>query len=94
MRNEVLAELKYEDELSLNMHYHVSGGFVFGTAGLRYRILRCFVSYNIHAFLFGNKPFYEKNPEFSQAPIVVHFHYANNKYEKTKQWGIVGEFTI
>lgn len=94
MRDEVLAELKYEDELSLNMHYHVSGGFVFGNAWLRYKILHRYVSYNIQAILFGDKSFFDKNSEFKQAPILVRFHYSNNKYEKTKKWGIVGEFTI
>ena len=94
MKDEVLAEIKYEDELSLNMHYHVSGGFVFGNAGLRYRILRHYVSYNVQAILFGDKSFFDENPEFDQAPILAHFHYSNNKYEKTKKWGLVGEYKI
>jgi hypothetical protein len=94
MRDEVLAELKHEEELSLNMHYHVSGGFMFGTAWLRYRILRRYVSYNIQAILLGDKSFFDKNSEFNHASIIVHFNYANKKLEKTKKWGIVGEYMI
>ena len=93
MRDEVLAELKNEDDvLSLNLHYHVSGGFVFGTSNLRYRIFCHYVSYNIQAIIFGDKSFFDKNPEFDQAPILVHFHFSNKKYERIKNWGIVGEY--
>jgi len=93
MRDEVLAELKCgNDELSLNLHYHVSGGFVFGTAKLRYKILCHYVSYNIQAIIFGDELFFDENPEFDQATILVHFHSSNKKYEKTKKWGMVGEY--
>ena len=41
MRDEVLAELKEDQKgLSLNVHCHVSGGFVFGRAKWRYNIFR------------------------------------------------------
>jgi hypothetical protein len=95
MRDEVLAQLKNENsELSLNLHYHVSGGFVFGNAGLRYRILRRYVSYNIKAIMYGDRSFLDSNLEFDQVPILVFFHSKNKKYEKTEKWGLVGEYKM
>jgi hypothetical protein len=93
MRDEVLAELRKGSEtLSLNLHYHVSGGLVFGNASLRNRILRRFVEYNIREIIYGDRVFFEKEPEFSQIPIFVSFHSKNKKYEKTENWGTVGQY--
>jgi Staygreen protein len=93
MRDEVLAELRKGNEtLSLTLHYHVSGGFVFGNASLRNRILRRFVSYNIREIIYGDRAFFEKKPEFSQIPIFVSFHSKNKKYEKTENSGTVGQY--
>ena len=93
MRDEVIAELKNEDgELSLNVHYHVCGGFVFGWAKLRYKIFCRFISYNVQAIRFGDKAFFEKNPEFSKARVLIHFHSSNKKYEKTEEKGILSKY--
>jgi len=93
MRDEVLGELRKEsDTLSLNLHYHVSGGFVFGNTSLRNRILRRFVSYNISEIIYGDKAFFEKKPEFSRIPVFVFFHSKNKKYERTENWGTVGQY--
>jgi hypothetical protein len=94
MRDEVLAELKNDGQLSLNLHYHVCGGFVFGWAKLRYKIFCRFISYNVQAIRFGDKAFFEKNPEFDNARVLIHFHSSNKKYEKTEEKGILSEYTL
>jgi magnesium dechelatase len=93
--DEVLAEFKSENgELSLNLHYHVCGGFVFGWAKLRYKIFCRFISYNVQAIRFGDKAFFEKNPEFDNARVLIHFYSSNKKYEKTEEKGILSEYTL
>jgi hypothetical protein len=95
MRDEVLAELKSEDGgLWLNLHYHVCGGFVFGWAKLRYKIFCRFISYNVQTIRFGDKAFFEKNSEFDKAKVLIHFHSANKKYEKTEEKGILSEYKL
>jgi hypothetical protein len=95
MRDEVLAELKSEDgELSLNLHYHVCGGFVFGWAKLRFKIFCRFISYNVQAIRFGDKAFFEKNPGFDKARVLIHFHSSNKKYEKTEEKGFLSEYKL
>src|SRR5512137_77192 len=40
MRDEVLAEWRVSESATLDVYCHVSGGLVFGTPGMRYRIFR------------------------------------------------------
>jgi hypothetical protein len=95
MRDEVIAELKSEDGgLSLNLHYHVCGGFVFGWANLRFKIFCRFISYNVQAIRFGDKAFFDKNPEFDEARVLVYFHSSNKKYEKIEEKGILAEYKL
>jgi len=95
MRDEVIAELKSEDGgLSLNLHYHVCGGFVFGWAKLRYKIFCRFISYNVQAIRFGDKAFFDNNPEFDKARVLIHFHSSNKKYEKIEEKGVLSEYKL
>lgn len=95
MRDEVLAELKIEDnEISLNLHYHICGGFIFGWAKLRYKIFCRFISYNVEAIRFGDKALFDQNPEFDKAKIIIHFHASKEKYDKIEQRGILEEYKL
>ena len=88
MRDEVLAEwLKEEDGYSLNVYCHVSGGFVIGTAGWRYRIFKRELPLALKAICKGDNDFFTANPNLENAPIFVHFQSKNKKYHKIEKWG-------
>jgi hypothetical protein len=88
MRDEVLAEwVKEEDGYSLNVYCHVSGGFVVGTAGWRYRIFKRELPLVLKAICKGDNDFFIANPNLESAPIFVHFQSKNKKYHKMKKWG-------
>jgi len=95
MRDEVIAELRNEDnQPSMNLHYHVSGGFAFGWAKLRYKIFCHYITYNLQAIRLGDRAFFDANPEFENAKIAVHFHSTNKKYDKTEQRGILADYRL
>lgn len=88
MRDEVLAEwLKKENGHSLNVYCHVSGGFVIGTAGWRYKIFRRELPLALKAICEGDNDFFIANLNLENAPIFVHFQSKNKKYQKIEKWG-------
>jgi len=95
MRDEVLAELKEDQKgLSLNVHCHVSGGFVFGRAKWRYNIFRSELSLVLEAIRFGDRAFFDRDPKLDEIPVLVHFKSANKKYDKTEEWGLLGDYKL
>jgi hypothetical protein len=63
MRDEVLAELHNNgDNFSLGIHYHVSGGFILGTAKWRYNIFKSELPLAIEALRYGDRALYDQNP--------------------------------
>jgi Staygreen protein len=74
MRDEVLAEWKDIDEgPALHVYCHVSGGFVFGSAPLRYGIFQDELPLVLEALRYGDSSFFAAHPQLDNAPIWVHF---------------------
>jgi hypothetical protein len=88
MRDEVLAEwLREETGYSLNVYCHVSGGFVIGTAGMRFKIFRRELPLVLKAICKGDNDLFTANPNLENTPIFVHFKSNNKKYSKIENWG-------
>jgi hypothetical protein len=95
MRDEVLAELKRDpDEPTLNVHCHVSGGFVFGRAKWRYNIFCSELSLALEAIRFGDKAFFDHDPKLDKTPVLVHFKSTDKRYNKTEKWGSLGQYRL
>jgi len=95
MRDEVLAELKEDSEgLSLNVHCHVSGGFVFGRAKWRYNIFCSELSLALEAIRFGDKGFFDSDTRLDKTPVLVHFKSTDSKFNKTEKWGSLKDYKL
>jgi len=93
MRDEVLAEwLEEENNYSLNVYCHVSGGWVIGTAGWRYKIFRRELPLVLKAICKGDNDFFAANPDLENAPIFVHFKSKNKEYNKIERWGKIKDY--
>jgi hypothetical protein len=93
MRDEVLAELtKDSNQFVLKVHCHVSGGLVFGRAKWRYDIFCSELSLALEAIRYGDKTFFEQNPQLDKTPVKVHFKSSSNKYNKTENWGTIADY--
>ena len=92
MRDEVLAEWKMlGEELSLHVYCHISGGLVFGGAEMREAIFRREMSLVLEAIRHGDSKFFEKNPGFDNASIIVHFQKSGKDY-KIERFGVPSDY--
>ena len=74
MRDDVLAEWQMiDEEPSLHVYCYVSGGLVFGSAKMREAIFKREMPLVLEAIRQGDSKFFEKNPRFDSASIVVHY---------------------
>jgi len=88
MRDEVLGEWRPQrDYPALDIHCHVSGGFILGWAGLRYKIFKSELPLALEAIRFGDRSIYEIRPELDNATILVHFRAKQARYSVTEKWG-------
>lgn len=94
MRDEVLGEWQDEEELSLHIHCHVSGGLVFGSAKWRESIFREHLPMVLEAICNGDGAFISEDPAFRQAPIKVHFHTTQDDLDCVEAWGMVQDFLV
>ena len=93
MRDEVLAEFAAEeDNLALRVYCHVSGGFVFGTARLRYKIFRSELPLALEAVRYGDRTLFEENPKLDNAPVLVRFQSTVNRFDKVENWGTMADY--
>jgi len=93
MRDEVLAELvKDEGSLELRVYCHVSGGLVVGTAKWRSGIFHTELPLVLEAIRYGDRNFYETDPDSDQAPIKVCFHSHKRTYNRVENWGVVADY--
>lgn len=93
MRDEVIAEWQPDEGgPALHLHCHVSGGLVFGGAGMRDAIFRRELPLVLETFRFGDGALFEAHPELDQAPIWVHFHAAQARYDRTERWGVPADY--
>jgi hypothetical protein len=88
MRDEVVAEWQENEEgPALPVFCHISGGFVFGSAAMRYGIFQSELSLVLEAFRLGDEKLFRTRPELDLAPIWVHFHSTNRRYQKIERRG-------
>jgi hypothetical protein len=93
MRDEVLAEFtKEEDGLVFRVYCHVSGGFVFGTAKLRYAVFCHELPLVLEAMRFGDRNLFEKIPNLDNTPALIHFQSTNNRFNKVENWGTMAYY--
>jgi hypothetical protein len=92
LRDEVLAEWREENGPALHIHCHVSGGLVVGLAGWRDAIFQRELPLVLEAFRFGDQRLFETHSELDQAPIWVHFHARQSRYNRVESWGVPAEF--
>jgi hypothetical protein len=94
LRDEVLAEwCEEEDGPALHVYCHVSGGLVVGSARWRDAIFRRELPLVLEAFRFGDRHLFETQPELDQAPIWVHFHATQPRYNRVESWGVSADYT-
>ena len=88
MRDEVLAEWEVENgEPSLMVHCHVSGGVVFGWAGMRKGIFHSELPLALEGIRFGDRALVEAHPALDRASVSVRFHAAQERYDVKEAWG-------
>ena len=93
MKDELNAEIVHDgDALSLRAYCHVSGGFVFGGARLRYHIFRAELPLALEAIRYGDREFFERNMELDNAPLYIHFQSANKRFHRIEIWGSIGDY--
>lgn len=93
MRDEVLAEWRDdEDGPGLHVHCHVSGALSFGPAGWRYAIFRRELPLALEALCFGDQRLFETQPYLKRAPVWIHFHAKQPRYNRTERWGTVADY--
>jgi magnesium dechelatase len=92
MRDEVLAEWRDGEQLSLHVHCHASGGLVFGSSSYREAVFRHHLPMVLEAFRYGEQELINVHPQLAQTPIFVHFHARQKKYDKTERWGILDDY--
>ena len=95
MRDEVVAEwLEEGTGHALHVHCHVSGGLVFGWAGVRDAIFRRELPLVLEAFRFGDGRLFRARPELDQAPARVRFHATRSRYDRTEPWGVLADYRL
>lgn len=93
MRDEVLAEWQEENRSpELHVHCHVSGGLVFGFAGWRFSIFQRELPLVLEAIRYGDGPLFEQQPSLGGAPIWVHFHASESRYDRVEAWGTPDDY--
>lgn len=93
MRDEVLAEWEDEEEgPALHVHCHVSGGWAIGPARFRIHIFRRELPLVLEALRHGDQGLYRARPTLDQAPIRVHFHAVQQRYDHVASWGVPGDY--
>ena len=93
MRDEVLAEWCDERaQPELHVHCHVSGELALGPAGWRDTIFRNELPLALEAICYGDLPLTFGRPNLRSAPVWVHFHARQTKYDVSEQWGVVADY--
>ena len=94
MRDEVLAEWLDESEPRLNVYFHVSGGLVFGHAGLRCRIFRSCQRSVLQALRHGDGPLFQKRPDLDERSALVHFLSNRTRYNFIEESSPLKEYRL
>ncbi len=94
MRDEVMAEWLDDSGPRLNVYFHVSGGLVFGHAGLRCRIFRSCQRSVLQALRHGDEGLYRMRPELDERPAMVHYRSNKARYNFVEESGPLKEYRL
>ncbi|MFC2055720.1 staygreen family protein [Chloroflexota bacterium] len=94
MRDEVLAEWHFEEQPSLHVHCHVSGGIVFGLPGWRKAIFHRHMPMVLESFRYGDRKFIGAHPELDEAVVLVHFQARQGRHNQIESWGRLTDYII
>ncbi len=92
MRDEVVAEWRTSDPVTLDIYCHVSGGLVFGTPGMRYRIFRYHIPMVLEAFWYGDRILLKEHPELEKGRVMVHYLAWHKRFDKDEVWGVMEDY--
>lgn len=94
MRDEVWAEWSAQEEFSLIVHCHVSGGFILGCASWRYGIFQEHLPLVLQSLRHGDRKIFIDKPELDNANIRIRFHSKRKEFDKLVLWGEFRQFQI
>jgi hypothetical protein len=94
MRDEVLAKWDVNEEISLHVYCHVSGGLVFGLSKWRDEIFRYHLPMVLEAFWYGDRILMSLYPELAGGQVIVHFHAKEKKFNKVEAWGVLDDYKV
>jgi hypothetical protein len=93
MRDEVLANWSDNgDGVSLHVHCHVSGGLTLGSPQMRRAIFKHEMPLVLEALFYADRHFFEAHPHLNQAPVWVHFHARQPRYNTVDRWGVPADY--
>jgi hypothetical protein len=93
MRDEVVAEWREDDNgAALYVHCHVSGGLALGPPRFRFDIFQQELPLVLEAIRHGDKRLFESRPELDRAPIWVHLHAVQDRYNVVERWGVPADW--
>jgi hypothetical protein len=93
MRDEVLGEWKTKDEKKeLHLYLHISGGFVFGWAKLRDKIIRSHLKLVFQAIRYGEENLIRNNQNLDYSKIFAHFKSKRKKFNAIEQFGQLKDY--
>lgn len=88
MRDEIVAEWRGSEQISLHVHCHVSGGHVLlAPAALRNSIFEREMPLVLEAIRHGDKDLFDVFPELYASTVWVHFHSSDPEYNRADCWG-------
>jgi hypothetical protein len=95
MRDEVLAEwLEGDQQPTLHVHCHVSGGLVLGPSRFRFEIFQRELPLVLEAIRYGDSTLFENHPHLDQAVVLVHFHARELRYDRVEDWGPPADYDV
>jgi hypothetical protein len=92
MRDEVVAEWEVSEPATLHVYCHVSGGLIFGTPGMRYRIFRYHMPMVLEAFCYGDRILLKEHPELTKGRVMAHFLAWHKIFDKDEAWGVMEDY--
>jgi len=95
MRDEVLAEwIAIIDGYELHVHCHVSGGVVFGGAGMRCNIFRGHMRLVLEAIRYGDRAVFDAMPVLDASVVLVHFSSTSKEFDSIENYGTMSDYRI
>ena len=92
MRDGVLAKWDVNDQKSLHLYCHGSGGLVFGLVKWRDEIFRYHLPMVLEAFWYGDRIQLSLKPELAMGQVIVHFHARQKIFIKSEAWGALDDY--